>query len=939
MSLARLTWRQFAAHRAVSVALAVVVLLVAFVVTAWPRAVAATNTAQVEHVLSGSTPLQRDVIAVSQSLPDLGPADPVGSTALDAGSEELWGAFVQGLDTLRDAQPEPLRTALGEPGFTVEDEARDLPEIPGNDVRFPSGALKVDPRLAEHATLVAGDWPGPVEAPAPVSGQDGTAVVDADGTVHVSGRQVLDVVVSAGAAEVLGWSVGDVHELDPLTSVRLTGTFEAVDPDDDYWQHNPYSATPQVVDDINLGRSARTAMYLDAATADEAFLLDATTRVWFPVTGAGVEADEVAVLLAQLRGFTATPHPVVEDGSFVLTPSSEMTSVLSSLLAQQRASAAILAVVAVGPLGVTLAVLLLGARLVVSRRRASLALLRARGGSGAQLRGLMGAEGLALGLPAAAVGAVAAVLAVPAAAGGGAVGPGTFVAALLVAALPAVLFALTTSPAGLRDARTDLGTTRGRWRVLVEVLVVVLAAVSVVLLLQRGVVVGPVVDPGSGAGPDAVAGAEPGTGTGVDPLLAAAPLLLALATCVVVLRVYPLPVRALERAFRPRRDLVPFLGAARAVRDPAGGAVPALALVVGVAVALFSGVLYSTVRSGVETLAWGTVGADLRVSGPIMDDEVVERLRAVDGVAEVATVTDAGELPLRAGVSGERVTVLAVDTDELAAVQAEVPGAHALPDGLGTPGDRLPVVVSGALSIPAGAQDVTLVASTPADVDVLATSGPVPGLSAQRAFVVVDRDLASEALDVTFRPRVALLALDDGADTAAVRAAVSDVLPRSALASPHEISSEALGSPAAEGMNRAFVVAIVLSGLLCAAAVVMTLMIGAPARDRLVAVLRTLGLERRGTRGLVAWEIGPWALAALVVGALLGLAVPALVLAAVDLTPFTGGDAQPSLAVDPALLGLVVGGFVVVVVAAVAASSALSRRTNLAAELRIGEER
>ena len=62
-------------------------------------------------------------------------------------------------------------------------------------------------------------------------------------------------------------------------------------------------------------------------------------------------------------------------------------------------------------------------------------------------------------------------------------------------------------------------------------------------------------------------------------------------------------------------------------------------------------------------------------------------------------------------------------------------------------------------------------------------------------------------------------------------------------------------------------------------------------------------------------------------------------LAAVDVTPFTGGTAQPPLALDPALLGLVLGGFVLVVAAAVAVSTAVSRRTNLAAQLRIGEER
>lgn len=931
MRLGRLTWRQFAAYRAVSLALAVVVLLVAFVVTAWPRAVAATDTAQVAHELDRSTPLQRDVVAVNQLLPDRGPAAAPGTTGLDPAVEDLWGAFDEGLVALRDAQPEPLRSALGDPRFTVEDDARDLPAVPGNDVRFPSGVLKVDPRLAEHVTLVEGEWPGPVELPEPAPGDP--ELVDASGAVRTVGRQVLDVVVAAESADVLGWSVGEERALDAATSVRLTGTFAADDLAEDYWQHNPYSAAPQVVDDLNLGRSARTAMYLDPATADRAFFLSPTTRVWYPVSGDAVEADEVAPLLAQLRGFTVSPYPVVETGAFTLTPASELGDVLAALLAQQRASVAILAVVAVGPLGVTVAVLLLGARLVVSRRRPSLALLRARGASGVQLRGLMAAEGLALALPAAATGAAAAVVAVPPASGGGAVGLGTVVPALLVALTPAVLLAATTSPAGLRETRADLGTARSRWRTLVDVLVVAAATVSVVLLLRRGVVVG------GADGDPATAGTVPGAARGaVDPLLAAAPLLLALATCVVVLRVHPLPVRALERAFRARRDLVPFLGAARTVRDPAGGVVPALALVVGVAVAMSSGVLYSTVRSGVETIAWGEAGADVRVSGPVVDEDVADRLRAVDGVAEVATVTDAGELPLRLGVSGERVTVLAVDTAALAAVQADVPGARPLPAGLSEPGDRLPAVVSDALDVPVGTGDVTLVASSSTPVDVVATTGPLPGVPA-RTFVVVDRYLAAQALDETFRPRVALLSLDDGADPAAVRAAVAQVLPQSAITSPDLVSAELLDSPAADGMNRAFVVAVALSGLLCAAAVVMTLMIGAPGRDRLVAVLRTLGLERRGTRGLVAWELGPWVLAAVVVGAGLGVAIPALVLATVDLTPFTGGDARPPLTVDPALLGIVVGGFVLVVAAAVVVSTALSRRTNLAAQLRIGEER
>ena len=145
-----------------------------------------------------------------------------------------------------------------------------------------------------------------------------------------------------------------------------------------------------------------------------------------------------------------------------------------------------------------------------------------------------------------------------------------------------------------------------------------------------------------------------------------------------------------------------------------------------------------------------------------------------------------------------------------------------------------------------------------------------------------------------------------------------------------------LAAPVSGGLVIAFVLAVLLAGLLCAAAVVMTLMLAAPARARLLAVLQTLGLSQRQGRGLVGWEIGPWAVVALVVGAVLGVAVPSLVLAAVDVTALTGGIAQPDPQYDPLLLGAAAGGFVVVVLAAVGVAAALSRRGEVAAQLRMG---
>ena len=129
---------------------------------------------------------------------------------------------------------------------------------------------------------------------------------------------------------------------------------------------------------------------------------------------------------------------------------------------------------------------------------------------------------------------------------------------------------MLTTPRALAEARGDLRVrSRSRVRWVAEVAVVLLAAVAVLLLTRRGLVAASTV-------------------VGTDPLLAAAPVLLAAASCVVALRIYPIPLRAAQRAQRGRRGAAGLLGAARAVRDPALGFVAALAMVVGIFVVIFS---------------------------------------------------------------------------------------------------------------------------------------------------------------------------------------------------------------------------------------------------------------------------------------------------------------------------------------------------------------
>jgi len=147
-------------------------------------------------------------------------------------------------------------------------------------------------------------------------------------------------------------------------------------------------------------------------------------------------------------------------------------------------------------------------------------------------------------------------------------------------------------------------------------------------------------------------------------------------------------VRALMAIFRGRPGLTNFLGAARAVRDPAGGVIPALAVILGVSVAVLSSVLASTISTGTEAAVWQTVGGDARLSGPTWDDEEVADLREIDGVAQVAAVRPASNtVELTGDVTARGLTVYLVDSTlpEVWAQTPLPPLPEALFDGTGGP--------------------------------------------------------------------------------------------------------------------------------------------------------------------------------------------------------------------------------------------------------------
>jgi putative ABC transport system permease protein len=139
------------------------------------------------------------------------------------------------------------------------------------------------------------------------------------------------------------------------------------------------------------------------------------------------------------------------------------------------------------------------------------------------------------------------------------------------------------------------------------------------------------------------------------------------------------------------------------------------------------------------------------------------------------------------------------------------------------------------------------------------------------------------------------------------------------------------------GIEGALPVATGAALLLTLLALALATLAAGSARSHLVGVLRVIGANRRQQRGILVWESAPVVIVSILVGVGLGLALPYVVTAAVDLRAFVGGDIAPSPVVDPLAVTLAVLTVLLTAVLAGAAALALGRRLTPAVTLKMGE--
>ncbi len=881
---------------AVSVLLPVLVLISVLSIALAPRALSQVSTAELQHQLSSASPLILDFVGSGR----------IGVPAEQStpGVDFLTGSTQSSLQAIRNTLPQPLLDATAPTNWIVQ-----TPHIAANVsptdcarrcVDQVTLSLAIDVEWQERVTVVAGTLP---------TGWRGLEAIDPETSVRATAP--IEVAISRASATAIGVGVGDVVGFAPAPLI-IVAIYEPRDKADDYWIHAAELAATDVIGADDDETIARSSVYLApesfSALADE-FAIGAL-RAWIPVDPLAIAYQDADAIYDQARQVLIVDTTLNDGGTLGFR--SGLPTLVESATIRIAAMSALLALSVSGLVGVLIAVFALGVRAVLARREVAIRLAAARGAGELQVRGAMVLESLLLSVPAALLGVAVAVVVIPDATG---LVPTLMPA--LVALVPAVLVGALTTARPLARRRHDVMTAQAsRARVIVELAVVGLAALALFLLSRRGL-------------------AGPSTVVGIDPLLSATPLLLAVVACLATLRLYPLLLNAVNRVVRRRGDATTVFGAARAQRDPALGFAPALALIVGVSIVVFSTVMISTVQSALAQRAADEVGADVSVRAPLIDDESFEALRELEGVTAVVGVATAIEVPFVIGDADETIRVVFADTAALAAVRDDVPE---LPEA----DDRIRVLLS--------AEGTLLESGTPARlgdasvviVEIVDAVG-LPGIG--REWVLVDLESAEKlGIDVP-RASLALLTIDDVERSADVAALAVDIVERAqpvsgvptVVGNDITTASAEARSPVVEGLELAFVIAALASLGLMLVAIVLATAAAAATRNRLLGVLRVIGMSSSQLRRVQAWELGPLAGVALAVGTVLGLTLPALMTTVLDLRTFVGGTAVVSAVIEPFTVLLVLAVFVAIVVLASLVALALGRRLAPAGILTMGD--
>ena len=907
--------------RAAAVATFLLVLVTAFLAASLPRAVDRYEDTALRHSVRSAQPQNRGITLTDSYDPatDFMGQDPLGPGAMDTVER----------DFQKLARP-PVRLAKGTAVYGVRDgKEADVPDpqLPRTSPHDPGADLVAQAGVGSHTRVVAGRRPHAVPAGTP--------------------SQFLEAAITQKTAQVLHLTVGRTVHLvgagpQPLT-VRISGILAPLDPGSLFWHEDddllgPTLAAPPAP----IGELPRTywhfTLLVDRSAADSMPLLGSGTDLYWhhPLDVSDLAAHDVPALQRELSSFDGGPLGVAlqKTTGTSVHASGGVGSVLDEFTKARKAATPLVTVAAVGVGTTAFAVLLMAGGLAAERRRGEITLLRSRGGSLRSIARRLAGETAAAALPGGAVGTLLALVALPTDRWALPVWLGALVTAVAVLALP--LRAVWTVRRPRPAAREDVAAARpSRRRLVAELTTTVLVVGAVVALRQRGT----------------------GGGGANDPFLAAAPVLVAVAAALVLLRLYPLPLRLLARPAARLTGAVTHLGLARAGRAPNTGQLPLLAMLVALTVASFGGSVLAGIDHGRDRAATATVGADARLDsrGPLAR-QLPGQVRKVPGIGRIVTARvepDSADTSFSVPYS-----VVIVDPVAYAGLTRAM-GLPAFPVSAVTGrspgrGGVLPAVLSPGLASQLGGRTTQITTGLgSAVIRSVGTDRTTPAAPGDQFVIISRAQLAALHPDMTQYPQytdpttlLATAAPGRRIDAKALTSvAIHSTTSITVLLRSRQRAAMS-DTPLQRGARSIYLGAVAAGALYSALALLLALLQAAPQRATLLARLRTMGMTRRQSRLLVLLEMLPQVLLAAVGGVLVGLAVVPLLGPGIDLRALTFGTGPQDFApvdfglglhADPWSLALPSVGLLALACVVLLTQAWLSGRRQESKELRAGD--
>jgi putative ABC transport system permease protein len=810
-------------------------------------------------------------------------------------------------------------------------------------------SLRYQDGLTEATRLVDGRWPvdrgvplrqpgDPVEPghQPPGSGSDPRAE---------PGPVILEAAFSTAEATEIGVKVGDhlavtLDNSDPLirqtgaqitaTEIEVVGLYEPLEPSSDYWSR---------LDELLLvsqhGTEDHPIAYATAYVPAEMYPSLGATGLPFHnewrylVDPDRVDASRLDQLQLDLRRLGR-----IDAGDVTLVTA--LPRIVERFAADRARSESVLSIAAIGPFALAAGAMAMVAILLVGRRRATLALTRGRGASGALVLGTQLWESILLAGTAAIVGLLLAMVLINATSNASSVALSIGVAVAASLILVGASWTIARRSLGQVE-RDDPPVFRVAPRRLVIELTIVLVAVGATLLLrQRGL--------GAGATGEVAA---------VDPLLSSVPVLGGLAAGIVALRLYPVPIRALGWVAARRRDVVPVLGLRTIGRNPAAANLPLLVLLLTAAFGSFSSVVVTSLDRGQVTASYLNTGADLRVEeigigvlSPYLKPETVEGVEAAaPGIVDPSARFAMGTY--------QRSTIFLESVDPVA-YQDVVGGTPADPrwprafleqptkPGAGTDADPIPAIVS--RKLPVGSGNLAIgdtfrmtVSGQSMLFQVAEQRATFAGIDERLPFAVVPFNWLFAAFENGPLPPSVVWLRAPAEVKARMIARIAEQRDLARVVSRYDDYAVLHDAPLVAAIPAGYRLALLVAAAYMAMTIIGALVLAGARRTRDLAFLRTLGITGRQSLALTIMEHAPPVLLALIPGVALGIGIAVLCEPGLGLEAFVGSSGVP-LSIDWPQLLAIAAGLTAVVVVAVGAGTWLSRRGRMVDALRIGDD-